>query len=198
MLKRKVVLATTATAIALAAGGGVLAASQSGRSEEAREVETVRTAPVSLPQAIATAEQQSNGRAVSAEAEEDGSDVLYQITTITGGKTVKFRIDPQTGNVVKTEDKQIRGDDDDEHAGAAQLTTTLAAAIAAAEQATGGKAIEAGLDDEDAKAFYQVELAAADGTIHETYVDAESGEVVRSSIGEDDDDGEHEDEDEDE
>ena len=52
-----------------------------------------------------------------------------------------------------------------EYAGAAQLETTLVGAIASAEQATGGKAIEAGLDDEDGKALYEVELAGAAGTI---------------------------------
>jgi hypothetical protein len=53
MLKRKIILATTAAAIALGAGGGVLAASQSGKSndDETKEIEAVRAAPVSLPQA---------------------------------------------------------------------------------------------------------------------------------------------------
>jgi uncharacterized membrane protein YkoI len=193
MLKRKVVLA--ATAIALGAGGGVFAASQSGNNgdDEAREIETVRSAPVSLPQAIATAEKQSSGRAVSAEAEENGSGVVYEVTTFAGGTIVEFQIDPQSGNVVKTEDEQARDDDAEEYAGAGQLTTTLGAAIASAEQATGGKAIEAGLDDDDGKAFYQVELAAA-GTIHKVYVDAASGKVVKTATGRDDENGEHEDE----
>jgi uncharacterized membrane protein YkoI len=196
MLKRKIILATTATAIALGAGGGVFAASQSGKStdDEAREIEAVRAAPVSLPQAIATAEKQSNGRAVSAEAEENGSGVLYEVTTIAGEKIVEFQIDPQTGNVVKTEDERVQGDDADEYAGAAQLTTTLAAAIASAEQATGGKAIEAGLDDEDGKALYEVELAAADGMIRKAYVDTASGKVVKTGAGEGEEHGEHEEE----
>lgn len=195
MLKRKIILTTTAAAIALGAGG-VFAASQSSKSadDETREIEAVRAAPVSLPQAIATAEQQSSGRAVAAEAEENGSGVLYQVTTVAGEKIVEFQIDPQTGNVVKTEDEKVDGDDANEYAGATQLTTTLAAAIASAEQATGGKAIEAGLDDEDGKALYEVEFAAADGTIHKAYVDAASGKVVKTATGEDDDNGEHEDE----
>lgn len=192
MLKRKMILATTAATIALR-GGGVLAASQSGKSnDEAKEIEAVRAAPVSLPQAIATAEQQSNGRAVSAEAEERGSGVLYQIRTIAGDKVVEFRIDPQTGNVVKTEDEKVEDDDADEYAGVGQLQTTLAAAIASAEQATGGKAMEAALDQEDGKALYQIELAAADGTIQKAYVDAASGQVVKTAAGEEH--GEHEDE----
>jgi uncharacterized membrane protein YkoI len=185
MLKRKIILATTAAAIALGAGGGVFAASQSSKNEdEAREIEAVRTSPVSLPQAIATAEQQSNGRAVSAEAEEGGGGVLYEIKTIGGEKVVEFQIDPQTGNVVNTEDEKVEGDNDEEYAGAARLETTLAAAIASAEQATGGKAIEAGLDDEDGKALYEVELAAA-ATIQKAYIDAATGNVVKTAAGED-------------
>jgi uncharacterized membrane protein YkoI len=195
MLKRKIILASTAAAIGLGAGGGVFAASQSGKNgdDEAREIEAVRRAPVSLPQAIATAEKQSKGRAVSAAAEETGSGVLYEITTFAGGKIVEFQIDPQSGNVVKTEDEQVQGEDADEYAGAGQLTTTLTAAIASAEQATGGKAIEAGLDDENGKALYEVELAAADGTIHKAHVDAADG-IVKTATGEDHDNGEHEDE----
>lgn len=183
MLKRQIILAaTTAAAIALGAGG-VFAASQSGESSEgeAREVETVRTASVPLAQAIATAEQQSNGRAVSAEAEEDDSQVLYEIRTIGDDNVVDFQIDPQTGNVVKTESEEIEDDDEDEYAGLAQLQTTLAAAIASAEQALGGKAV------------YEVEVAAADDTIHKAYVDAASGEVVETEVkGDEDGDGEEE------
>jgi uncharacterized membrane protein YkoI len=192
MLKRKIILASTAAAIALGAGGGVFAASQSSKNDdEAREIEAVRTSPVSLLQAIATAEQQSNGRAVSAEAEEGGGAVLYEIKTIGGEEMVEFQIDPQTGNVVKTEDEKVEGDDAEEYAGAAQLETTLAAAIASAEQATGGKAIEAGLDDEDGKALYEVELAAAAGTTQKAYIDAATGNVVKTAAGEDNDE-EHE------
>lgn len=196
MLKRKIILVTSATAIALGVGGAVFAASQSGRNAdtETKEIDAVRTAPVSLPQAIATAEEQSNGRAIKAEAEESGSGVLYQVATLAGGKIVEFQIDPQTGNVVKTEDEQARGDDADEYAGAGQLATTLTAAIEAAEQATGGKAIEAALDDDNGNALYEVELAAADGIIHKAYVDAASGAVVTTAVDEDDEDGEHEDE----
>lgn len=184
MLKRKIILTTTAAAIALGAGG-VYAASQNGRNadDEAREIATVRTAPVSLPQAITTAEQHANGRAVSAGAEEHDSRVLYEVKTVAGSRQVEFQIDPQTGNVVKTEDHH---DDDDEDVGTGQPATTLAGAIAAAEQATGGKAIEAGLDDEDGKALYEVELAAADGTIRKAYVDAASGKLVKTATGEDD------------
>ena len=195
MLKRKIILTATATAIAFGAGGA-FASNHGGRNAdtETKEIEAVRTAPVSLPQAIATAETQSNGRALSAEAEDTGSGVLYEVTTFAGGKIVEFQIDPQTGNVVKTEDEQARGDDAEEYAGAGQLTTTLTAAIASAEQATGGKAIEAGLDDDNGNALYEVEVAAADGTIHKAHVDAASGQVVKTATGQDDENGEHEDE----
>jgi uncharacterized membrane protein YkoI len=195
MLKRKIILTATATAIALGAGGA-FASNHGGRNAdtETKEIEAVRTAPVSLPQAIATAEKQSKGRAVSAAAEEADSGVLYEVTTFAGGKIVEFQIDPQSGNVVKTEDEQVQGEDADEYAGAGELTTTLTVAIASAEQATGGKAIEAGLDDENGEALYEVELAAADGTIHKAHVDAASGKIVKTATGEDHDNGEHEDE----
>lgn len=179
MMKLKI-LSITATAIALSAVGGGFAANPSAGNdgEEVREIEAVRSAPISLTQAIATAETESGGIAVSAEAEEKGSHVLYEIMTIGGGKVVEFQVDPQTGDVVETE---VVEEDADEYAGVAQLETSLSSAIASAEQATGGKAIEAGFDDEDGKTLYEVELAAADGTIHKVNIDAASGEVARAT-----------------
>jgi len=66
--------------------------------------------------------------------------------------------------------------------------TTLAAAIAAAEQQTGGRAIEASLEDEDGTSLFKVEVAR-DNAVHKVTLDSATGKVINVTIAK------HEDED---
>ena len=60
MKTNKILAALLASsALTAAATGGVYASSDSGKDDEAREISTVMTAPVSLAQAIGTAEAES-------------------------------------------------------------------------------------------------------------------------------------------
>lgn len=75
-----------------------------------------------------------------------------------------------------------------ELAGLDSSPTTLAAAIGTAEQQVGGKAVEAGYENENGQMLFEVEVAK-DKTVHKVEIDAATGKVVKVAIGED---GEHE------
>jgi uncharacterized membrane protein YkoI len=62
-----------------------------------------------------------------------------------------------------------------------QATISLQDAIKAAEQKTGGKAMEAEIDDESAAVQFEVEIVK-DGKVHEVIVDGKTGKVLKVSL----------------
>lgn len=80
-----------------------------------------------------------------------------------------------------------RADDDDSRSLdlAKAARTPLATAVANAELATGGKAIEADIDDEGPAAGWEVKVATAAG-IKTVLVDMGTGQVSRTMASEDD------------
>ena len=68
-----------------------------------------------------------------------------------------------------------------------QAKITLTEAIKAAEQKTGGKAMEAEVDDESSTVQFEIEILK-DGKIHEVKVDGKTGKVLKVSL--DDESGE--------
>ena len=61
-----------------------------------------------------------------------------------------------------------------------QATFSLQDAIKAAEQKTGGKAMEAELNDESAAVQFEIEVLK-DGKVHEVIVDGKTGKVLKVS-----------------
>jgi uncharacterized membrane protein YkoI len=68
-----------------------------------------------------------------------------------------------------------------------QATISLPDAIKAAEQKTGGKVLEAELDDDSSTPRFEVEVVK-DGRVHEVLVDGKTGEVIKVSLEDDDSD----------
>lgn len=71
---------------------------------------------------------------------------------------------------------------------------SLSQAIDAAKAETGGTAVEAEFEAGRGKAFYELDLIAADGSEIEVRVDAETGDVVLAEVDRDERDGDDEDE----
>jgi uncharacterized membrane protein YkoI len=65
-----------------------------------------------------------------------------------------------------------------------QAKISLQEAIEAAEQKTGGKAIEAELNDESAAVQFEVEIVK-NGKIHEVLIDGKTGKVLKVSLEDD-------------
>jgi uncharacterized membrane protein YkoI len=62
-----------------------------------------------------------------------------------------------------------------------QAAISLSDAIKAAEQKTGGKVLEAELDDDSSTPRFEVEVVK-DGRIHEVLVDGKTGAVLKVSL----------------
>lgn len=190
MLRSKFIPATMAAVIALGAGA---ASAATGEHENTGEIAAALAAKVSPAQAIATAEQQTGGRAVRIDVEDKNGTHLYEIKTISGEKLAAVFVDSATGKVVSTEDEGLiarifNEEDRTELAKLASSPTTLAAAIGTAEQQVGGKAVEAGYENENGQMLFEVEVAK-DKTVHKVKIDVATGKVVKVANGED---GEHE------
>lgn len=74
------------------------------------------------------------------------------------------------------------GDDDrSDSAAIAQARISLADAAQAAERHVGGRAYEAGIEEEHGALFYEVEVAGASGAAQEVRIDAQTGAVLQAS-----------------
>jgi uncharacterized membrane protein YkoI len=68
----------------------------------------------------------------------------------------------------------------------ADAKITMAQAIAAAENQVGGKAVETGIEDENGTVAFEVEVLK-DGQRHTVLVDPQSGEVVKTTMSDNED-----------
>lgn len=185
MRKRNILMTTLAGTLALGGLGGAYAASNGDKvdGEEAAEIAAVMSASNSLGDAVRLAEAETNGKAFEAGMEDKDGNAVYEIRTVAGDVVRELSIDPATGKVLESDEEGMFSKlmrDDEELAGFAAATTSLGDAITAAEQATGGKAIEAEMDDDAANSAYEVEVAAADGSVVKVTVDGASGKVLAS------------------
>ena len=155
-----------------AVAGAVYASGSGEKHEDAREIASITAAPVTLRQAIETAEKESRGQTLEAEAEREDGRLVYEISTLADGKVYEFMIDPQSGAVL---DKEIEAAEDDELPAGSIVEIT--AAMTAAEAAGNGQAIEAELETKDGRALYEVEVLSGQ-SIATILVDATSGEVL--------------------
>ena len=84
------------------------------------------------------------------------------------------------------------GGENDAVADLAKARISLTQAIAAAEQHAGGRATGAELETENGKTEFEVEVVAANNTVHDVTVDAQTGKVTKSELDKADSDKEDE------
>ncbi|MBL27885.1 MAG: hypothetical protein CMM50_10105 [Rhodospirillaceae bacterium] len=169
--------------------GYVGAAAADTGQDDAKEAALVLSAKTSIAQAVETAARQTGGQPLKASLEKDNDAFTYEIAVVAKDKVVEVMIDPASGRVLQTEnegliERLLDGESDNELAGLLKLPTTLSDAIATAEQDIGGKAIEAGIDDENAVPLFEIEVAK-NNTIKRVYVDGTSGEIAAGPADED-------------
>lgn len=196
MSTRKIILGTMASVLALGTLGGAYAASganQSGAKDDS-EIAAVLSAQTSLGDAVRIAEKSANGKAFEAAMEDEDGRNLYEIAVLSGDKVTEFAIDPATGEILEAEEEGLLADlmrDDEELAALGETKTDLLSVIATAEQAAGGKAMEAEIDDESAAPAFDVEVAQADGSVVKVTIDGVTGKVLKQGPVVDDDDREN-------
>lgn len=70
----------------------------------------------------------------------------------------------------------------------ASAKVSIADAIKAAEASAGGKVAEVEFDNDEGTAAYEVSVIMADGIKHEVQIDANSGEVMKTVVDDEDND----------
>ena len=100
MNKNRILPAALAAVIITAAGSGIAFAEE--RGERGHDAAALANAKVTLQQAITTAEQQANGRAVSADLTQDRGNPTIEVE-VAGPQGVKtVHVDAQSGQVTAT------------------------------------------------------------------------------------------------
>lgn len=102
MSRKKLLTAALAGVLASGAIGGSIAAYARNNDNPTDEAAIMANAKISMVQAIATAEQQTGGRAVGTGIEDQDGTIYFEVQVLNGGARHKVLIDPQSGKVVKT------------------------------------------------------------------------------------------------
>ena len=115
MLRSRIAAVALASTLGAGLAGVALAASDAKEASEQQEIAAVTSAKTSLSQAIAAAEQQTGGKAVSAAFEDRDGTKGYEVAIASGSKLQKVLVDPETGNVIKTLANDAKADEDSDN-----------------------------------------------------------------------------------
>lgn len=185
MLRFRIIPVAAIAAMALATSS--VSRAETVDTEHSREVARVLNAHTSLSEAIGAAEKETGGRALKIGYEKDNGAYVYEIKTFKNKKIIEILIDPVSGKVIKHKAEGLiakirEWDDQDAYAKVAASPITLATAIRTAEKSVGGKAVEAGIEDEDDGGMYKIEVAK-DAFVHDVVIDIVSRKIVSERIG---------------
>jgi len=188
-------------AIALAATmmlGSAVAFAES--RDDDRQANAIASAGFSLSDAIAAVKGKRKGTPFEAGLEEEEGKLIYKIKLVDkDGNVSRVFFDPNSGKLLKTSPEglieQIKSvfDSDDKR----QIDTVrtakvdLGRAVILAEQSSGGRALDARIENENGKILYGIELAR-NGISEAVNVEPQSGKVTQVSDKNDREDGEHE------
>ena len=106
----KITIVTVTVTVALATAGAMAFAAKTMENDAVAGP----PAKISLTQAIATAEQQANGKATRAEYEQTKTGWAYDVEVVSGAKVFDVRVDADKGTVISSaEDTADRNDEHD-------------------------------------------------------------------------------------
>lgn len=111
---KRILIVTTAGVLTLAAALPALAESNDDERNGREEIDVAATATVTLSQAISTAESSSGGRAVRAGYESQDGTPVIQVNLVKDRAVLETRIDPGTGKVIATTNRDEREHEEDE------------------------------------------------------------------------------------
>jgi uncharacterized membrane protein YkoI len=149
--------------------------------EGTADIRAFENARVSLPDAIGAAEKHTRGKAIDAAFADYNGAPAYEVKTFQNGAVWDGMIDAITGQVIgegeTTPESDLDRDDKAELEAFQNAKQTLLQALKAAEDHSGGKAIEAGLDETDGKVVYEIGIMK-NGVLETVDVNPENGQVI--------------------
>ena len=156
------------------------------RDDNAEDAAEAKAAKVTAADAITAALKSVPGTAVSADLEDEGSSLVWDVDVLSSGGTWhSVDVDPGTGKVLgshteRDDDADDADDaaDDTAEARAALKGTSVTSAVAAKAGASKGTVTSVDLDDDGRTAAWEVDTTGVNGVEKEWKVDARSGAVV--------------------
>ena len=147
-----------------------------------REAQALASATVSIVKAVNIGEKQGAGKTVGAEFDIEKGLPIWEVKILSADGVKEFKIDANSGHVVKIEDEHIRGKLTNFVTGTnlkdlESVKTTFAEAVAMAEQLAKGKAVKVEVEHERDHVQFDVFVRSGDGT-KKIKIDALSGRVL--------------------
>lgn len=205
-MKRNIVIATVAAA-ALIGGGTATALAVAGDDEaqvkrssvqvpdddkerddveiaddKAEDSSEAKAAEVTAADAINAALKHKSGTAVSADLDDEGTNLVWDVDILTnGGAWHIVQIDPGTGKVLGSHaDRDDDGDDaaETERIRATLKDSSITAAEAAEAAATKGTVTSVDLDEDAKNKTWEINTTAPDGTAHDWRVNLTNAKVT--------------------
>lgn len=150
--------------------------------DKAENAAEAKAGQVTAAEAIRTALKHKDGTAVSADLDDEGTNLVWDVDVLTGGdKWFSVQVDPRTGKVLGSHaDRDDDGDDAAEtrQVRAALKGSSVTAAEAAEAAAAKGTVTSLDLDEEGVNKAWEAETTAADGTGSDWRVDLNSGALT--------------------
>ncbi|WEH15242.1 PepSY domain-containing protein [Streptomyces sp. VNUA24] len=150
--------------------------------DKAENAAEAKAGQVTAADAITTALKEKAGTAVSADLDDEGTNLVWDVDVLTdGGNWFSVQVDPRTGKVLGSH--ADRDDDGDDAAETRQIRAALkGASVTAAEAAEAaaakGTVTSVDLDEESTDRAWEVDTTAADGTGSDWRVALGSGKVT--------------------
>ncbi|MDX3696840.1 PepSY domain-containing protein [Streptomyces europaeiscabiei] len=150
--------------------------------DKAENAAEAKAGQVTAADAIRTALKHKSGTAVSADLDDEGTNLVWDVDVLTGGgKWFSVQVDPGTGKVLGSH--ADRDDDGDDAAETEQIRTALkgssvTAAEAAEAAAAKGTVTSVDIDEESTDQAWEVDTTAADGTGSDWRVALDSGKLT--------------------
>jgi uncharacterized membrane protein YkoI len=150
--------------------------------DKAENAADAKAGQITAADAIKAALKHTNGTAVSADLDDEGTAHVWDVDVLTkGGAWHSIQIDPAKGKVLGSHTE--KDEDGDDAAETAQIRAALkgssVTAVEAAEAAAAkGTVTSVGLDEESKDQAWEVDTTAADGTGSDWRVNPNSGKVT--------------------
>lgn len=184
---KKLVIGSLAAVLIISGGVGINALADDDNLNLSK---TQSEKLIGFEKAKEVALNEANGTIESIDLEKNNGKTFYEVD-INGEKSKKIevRIDAYNAKVLNVREDNDNQDDDDDVQHNITANTKLiteAEAIEIAQKQFEGTLVEIGLDSDDGRYEYELELRTAKGNAEFT-IDASSGEILESELDNDDD-----------
>jgi uncharacterized membrane protein YkoI len=147
----------------------------SGQTTAAPEQQSPEERNAAALRAIATAEQDQNGKAYEIDDEEN--DDTWEVDVMVGDRSVEVKVSGDGNNVISSGDDNDAEEED--RARLARAQTTLQQAIEAAVREAPGAVDDVELGEEDGRDAWEVTIDTTEIADVEVYVSPEDGSIIR-------------------